>query len=397
MISKQLKAHFHTGEPVVQEFGALMKATFRYYAQTHTEFFEKFPSHLLQSELVSFINVDLKNRLFTQSFCETIPDALKSLRRVIIRLEDLRRGEPAIPPVVHDLARLTALAERVEALYQLHWEFYRYQAHLNEEELVGFLLEIDNIGKAWDIFQENHATVQALLATLRGNGCPEKMAPLAVAYQREPPDHFAVGTLRTLVQFLEAAYRFACAVKEIDPTAQPLSLLQVEVANPVELLLAVPEELEEPFRKMLHYLFLKDLLKRETLLKFVFEAIQREFGAGKSFSAAALTGFQKDLSAPLKHLPADGRFTVSDRTFPRDGIRVLQEFTGSLEEKKINFEALLKAVDKSADKSKGAAKPAPADVPKAKPAIQAALPTPPAAPNAGGREKEHIRILTDRA
>lgn len=395
MFSKQLQAHFHTSEPVIQEFSALMNATFLFYRETRGLFFEKLPQHLHQSELVSFINVDLKNRLFGEAFCETIQEALKALRRVIIRLEDLQSAHPAVPDGFSNLSRLIKLSERVEALYQQHWEYYRYQNRLNEQDLVAFLLEIDAIGKEWEKFQAGHASARALVDALSGRPPPEGITPLVVAYQREEPHHFSTGTLKALMNFVEAGYRFVCAVREVDSAAQPLTLLQVEIATPVELHLGVPRDVEEPFRRLLQYLFLKDMLRRETLLKFVCDAIAKDFGGGKAAGPSAGTAFRKELSAALKQLPQDGTFTISDRTFPQEGIPVLQEFTKYLAEKKINPAALLKAKEIPRDRAK--TRPTPA----AKPAPPPAEAEPPKRPSpvvipVEPADKAHIRILTER-
>jgi hypothetical protein len=393
VIPTQLKTHFRTGEPVIQEFSALMGATFQYYQDTRALFFEKLPAHLHQSELISFVNVDLKNRLFNQAFCETIQAALKALRRVIIRLEDLHREHPNLTGVFSNLTRLIRLAERVDALYQAHWEHYRYQTRLSEQELVEFLLEIDSIAMEWERFQEGHGSIQGLVEALSGKPCPAEMRALVVTYQREGPDHFSVGTLRALMNFLEAGYRFVCATCEIDLARHPLTLLQVEMAEPVELHLAVPKQVEEPFRKLLQYLFLKDLLKGETLLKFVFEAIHKDYGEGKTLTAPAIASFQKELTAPLKQMPGDGTFNISGRTFPDQGIPVLQEFTRYLEEKKIKYDGLLKATEKRKEAAKPRPSPAPEKTPQSEQETteRALPPLPP--PTAS--DKEHIRILTE--
>ena len=395
MISKQLKAHFHTGEPVIQEFSALMNATFLFYRETRGLFFEKLPEHLHQSELVSLINVDLKNRLFGEAFCETIQDALKALRRVIIRLEDLQAAHPAVSEVFSNLSRLIKLSGRVEALYQQHWEHYRYQNRINEQDLVKFLLEIDAIGKAWEKFQAGHASARALVDALSGRPPQEGIKPLVVAYQREEPHHFSTGTLKALMNFLEAGYRFVCAVRDIDPAAQPLTLLQVEIATPVELHLGVPEDSEEPFRRLLQYLFLKDMLRGETLLKFVCDAIAKDFGGGKAAAPPTVTAFQKELSAALKQLPSDGSFTISDRTFPQEGIPVLQEFTKYLEDKNIKADALLKAKGKPREGAKPRPTPAAKPLPPPVAAEAAKRPSPAVIP-LEPVDKEHIRILTER-
>jgi hypothetical protein len=400
----ELKSHLALSEPVTREFVALMDATFRYYGETRTRFFEQLPSHLLQSELVSLVNVEIKARLFDERFCEGIQDSLKSLRRAIVRLEDLRAQHPGHPDSANDLTRLAALAERVEALYQRHWEFYRYQSRLTEEELVGFLLEVDQVGYQWDTYLSGFAAVRGLSDALSGQPCPPEMAPLRVTYQREGPQHFSVGTIQALMGFLEAAYRFVCAAGEVDAQAAPLSLLQVDVAHPVAVQLAVPQASAAAYRRFLQYLFLKDMLKREALLKVVFEATTQELGREKPLAPAVLSGFQKELAAALKGLPLDGRFTISDRAFPDDGIRVLQEFTAELDARNIAYDALLRG-----DAGKGRARSAKAKGdgrsdgrPDGKAAADTRPPPAPPRPapaDPGGplfslNPKEHIAVLT---
>jgi hypothetical protein len=84
------------------------------------------------------------------------------------------------------------------------------------------------------------------------------------------------------------------------------------------------------------------MLKREALLKVVFESTLQDAGREKPLAPAVLGGFQKELTAALKQLPDDGRFTIADRTFPDDGIRVLQEFTAALDGQRIGYDALLR-------------------------------------------------------
>ncbi len=395
MIPKQLKASFHNGEPVIQEFAALMNATFKYYAETRAFFFDGLPTHLHQSELVSFVNVELKNRLFNKAFCETIEDALKALRRVIIRLEDLRREHPDLGSVFDNMDRLGILAERVEALYQHHWEHYRYQERLGEDDLVKFVLEIDQIGREWANIQAGHASLRSLVDALSGRACPEELETLAVSYQREGPDHFATGTLKALMNFFEVGYRFVSTVCDIDHAARPLTLLQVEIAEPVELHLGVPKEIAAPFRNLLQHLFLKDMFKPEPLLKFVFEAVQKDFGKGPALPAATLTAFQRELNGTLKQLPTDGTFTISDRRFPEMRLQVLKELTVYLDRLDVKYDALLKA----AEKPKAAGKPRASMQPKAPAQAAQEEPPKPVAPSLlppAENPKEHIRILTDR-
>ncbi|MDH4248618.1 MAG: hypothetical protein OEW39_12480 [Deltaproteobacteria bacterium] len=336
-----------------------MDARFRLYAEIRLRFLEGLPTHLLQSELVSFVNKEIKQHLFSDSFCQGIQDALKTIRRAIIRMEDLREAHPDLPAHVIDLNRLLELAEEVEALYQKHWEYYRYQSRLSEEDLVRILLDIDRIGYHWDMFLSRLSAVSDLTHALEGAKGGHDSAVFRVSYQRPQPHQFSVNTLTQVAGFLECAYRFVCAVKSLDSQAYPLALLQVEVSDPVDIQLSVPNAVESLFRRFLQYLFLHDMLKRESLLKVVFEAIGKDSGNESDLPTPLVTAFTKELTAHLKNLPSDGRFIISNRTFPDDRIAVLQEFTASLDDKNIHYEKLMgegKGDKKSASSKKAVAK-----------------------------------------
>ncbi len=111
MILSQIKAHLAASEPSTREFVALMDATFRFYGETRSIFLDKLPQHLLQSELISLINVEIKERLFNENFCNGIKDAQKAIQRAIIRLENLRKAHPHHPDTVNNLTKLIAVAE----------------------------------------------------------------------------------------------------------------------------------------------------------------------------------------------------------------------------------------------------------------------------------------------
>ena len=350
MILQHLKTSFSLVEPVIRETVHQMDARFRLYADIRLRFFEGLPTHLLQSELVSFVNKDIKQQLFSESFCESIQDALKTIRRAIIRLEDLREANPGFPTKAVDLNQFISLAEEVESLYQKHWEYYRYQSRMSEEDLVRILMDIDRIGYHWDLFLGRFSAVLDLANELEGAKIAGDTALLRISYQRPQPHQFSVNTLTQVAGFLECAYRFVCSVSGVDASTHPLALVQVEVADPVDIQLAVPLTAEALFRRFLQYLFLHDMLKREALLKVVFEAIGKDSGNEKALPTALVTTFTKELTTHLKNLPSDGRFTVSDRTFPDDRIEVLQEFTANLDGMNISYEKLL-ADGKPAKKS----------------------------------------------
>jgi hypothetical protein len=368
-----------------------MRTTFAYYGELQTQFLAKLPKHLHQSELITLINTEIRPRLFNHHFCERIPEALKSLRRAIVRLEDLRLSRPVPPEPVNRLPALASIAEQVESLYQRHWEYYRYQNNLREEDLVAFLMEVERIAYDWDIFLEGFTGTADLLKTLSGRALPEGSASIRIAYQRAEPAHFAAGTLTALLEFFQACHAFICAVHGADSSAQPLTLLDVEVGEPVEITLAMPELASDSFRRFLQYLFLKDMLQREPLLKFVMEAVLRDYGKGEGPGGAVLQALQKEISARLKNLPEDGRFWISDRTFPDDGVQVMHDLFVELERKDIAHEALLASGDKL-KRSARLRKPSP----KAPQPAELAPPPKPGSAETIDTSTEHIRVLTDR-
>ncbi len=410
MIVNQLRARSRLAEPVSRELAAQFQGAFQHYRVIRDEFFAQLPSHLHASELVSLINVDLKNKLFHPQFCEQIQEALKGLRRTLIRLEDLRAAHPDLPPAINDLDRLSRLGERAEALYQRHWEYYRYPTHLNEETLAGLLMDIHRLCGDWDEYFARFAAVQALVDSLTGQALPSDSSALRVTYTQAPPLHYSVGMLKSLLDFLESGYAFVAALCAVDAEARPLALLQVDVADPLELVLAVPAGALDAYAAFLQYLFLKDMLKREALLKYVFEAVEKNFGHGTHLDAVA---FQKDLVQKLKALPSTGRFTISDRTFPDDQIAVLHDFTAIMERNQLDADALLSG-DKPKAPRKGKAGPVepapkptvevPPRPPERRPAPAATSPAArlnspnhvPPAPDAAQQTRHHLHILTER-
>jgi hypothetical protein len=294
---------------------------------------------------------------------------------------------------VNNLATLAGLAEQVEALYQKHWEYYRYQSNLTEPEMVAFLLDVERIGYDWDVYLEGFTAAGSVIKELSGKPLPEDAASIRVAYQRESPAHFAAETMTVLMGFLQGCYRFVGAVHGVDAAAEPLTLLQVEIGEPVEMVLSVPKPTEESFRRFLQYLFLKDMLQREALLKFVMEAILREYRPGGGLATTEINGFQKDIGTKLKALPEDGRFRIADRQFPGDGVAVIRDFFSSLEEQQIPHESLLQG---GGDKLKTSGK-----MRKAKAAPEVRGEPGPVQPRPGGppaqpAQGDHIRMLTER-
>ncbi|MDH4224443.1 MAG: hypothetical protein OEW12_02215 [Deltaproteobacteria bacterium] len=415
MILSTLKSQFVSAESTTLEFVDLMRVTFSYYSDLRGRFFSLLPANTRQGELTNLLTGDLRSRLLNKPFCDRIQESLKAVRRSVIRLEDLRAQHPAVPALVNNLQALAKIAESVENLYQKHWECYRYQAQLSEKETVEFLMEIDRIGYDWDIYLESFTQTRTLVAALQGRGPGQGEAVVQVGYQRDNPFHDSAGGLIIILQFLEGCYRFICALYRIDPAQRPLSVLQVEIDQPVHMMVGVPEQCGKTYQKFLQHLFLKDMLQRDALLKFVMESVKKE--TGNDLSPATLLKHQKELNALIKTLPEGGQFTISDRVFPDDSVVVMREFMVTLDQQNISYESLLKASEKI--KKTTAMRAAKPSIPPAagthpfptKPSIPlmakdgfrqitaSDIPSPPEADKTLLQNKaarEHIRILTER-
>ena len=407
MLTDKLKAEFSTAEAITQEFIALMNSSFARYASIRNNFFQQFPGHLHQSELVSLVNVELKKMVFDRPLCESVQDALKTLRRAIIRIEDAMSEMGG--HVATDLTPLLKVAEAVEGLYQQHWEYYRYQSRLTEEDMVRFVFRIDRVAYEWDLYLERFRSAGAVVRNLSGGQIPQGLASVQLNYSQVSPEGqhtlpYSVTMLSGLLGFLDTAYEFVASLHGMSPKTDPMQVLEVGVGQPVHLRLGVPEVTREAFSRCLQYLFLDDLLKKETLYKFVYDAVQREYGTGTPLTAQALTTKVKALTTAKKGVPENGRFEVEGRVFPEEGVSVLQEFTRFLEQKSIKVDPLLKAMEQGKDRMRQAPMAPEASAPNAAGASQAKAPeAKPAQPQPQATDKKeaavgkaHLQLLTER-
>ena len=367
MNNAQLSADFQSSEPITLEFVDLIRETFSFYGELRSRFYKHLPQQLRPGDFSVFLAGDLKIKLFTPAFCERIPESLKSVRRALMRLDDLRKAHPGIPPFVNDLKALAAIAERVESLYQLHWEYYRYPSHVGEGELLAVLLEIDRISYQWDIYLEGFSRVRALVAALKTQDCPEGSLMLTASYQDNVTPAITAPVLLGVTRLLEGIYRFVCGLRNLEPSDHPLVVLHVETGSPCLFHLAVPNTAHGAFRTFLHYLPLKDLVQADQLLKFVVESLEKEYSpAAENMKGKPPGKALKELIALTKELPPQGRLTLADSSSGTDPVGVMGEFIGSLERQNIPYESLLKAADKLKKKAamrSGDELPIPAPIP----------------------------------
>lgn len=371
MNQEDLQAFYEAVAPVTDDLVSLVESSLQPYAALRDVFFKHLAEHIHPPGMQTLLEQRISPQLFAQDFCEQIPLSLRALRRVIIRMEDVQQqslhsrkdAPPADSPLetLRTLEPLIRLAERVEALYQRHWEFHRYQERIPLQELLHFVLEVDAIYHAWRTQQGELATLFSLLRAGEGAELAQDEERVQIFYRPPPNMSGSLELPGALLCLVQAAHRFIAAALG-DPEMQSLRLVRLLAGAHTELHIAVQTKLRPVFVQFLQNLFLKDLLKREALIKVLFEVVRREAGSLRMLSPAETTRHHRELLAELKRLPAAGELQIAEQIFPRDRFRVLQSFISRLEAQGIRYAGILEGKHSNAGK-RPSTKPRPATFP----------------------------------
>ena len=373
---------------IIREFTSLMDSGFRCYEELRTRFFALLPEHWSNGQS-SVLEAEINKHLFNETFCAAIPENLKSLRRLLIRLEDLpppdahQQHHQVMLASILNAAELKSLAERLEALLQRHWELHRYGSSQKHQSLQ-LLLDAQQISEAWMRYLSAFNAASSTLQALEAPSCPPHTRKLELRHFHPLP--LDAQRLQTLLRFLHASHQFICAVSGAEPL--PLTILCIRAGQPLTLELAIPDHTAQDYLRLLQHLFLKDMLKQDVLLKVVFQSVLKEHQGRSSLSPQQLKALEKSLLTALKELPSEGEFHISGRKFPQDNILVLQELTNFLKERDISFKNLLSKPSSSRKKNP----PLPAFVPPPDPPPESAAS--PAASSEASRT-ERINRLTE--
>jgi hypothetical protein len=140
-----------------------------------------------------------------------------------------------------------------------------------------------------------------------------------------------------LINFFQTAYEFVLKIHDVIEEAPALEINNITVGNPIIIDLLVPATFAESYEKFLGYLSV-DVLKRETLVKFVMEIVRLQ--QGKEIPKTAITTFQKKIAKTLNQLPEEGYFSINQED-SEDSVTLLSSMCAELEKLQVDYKDLL--------------------------------------------------------
>ena len=316
-----------------------MQRTFSFYTGLCNEFFTTLGEKVETKTLNSYLQNDLRPKLFDAQYCRTIEETKKKFLAENIKLEQFVQQTDFQYHFLNDLDSLKQVSDAIYELLQTHWELYKYEKSVvNDQVLISFMLEIDRIGIGWDAYLEKYLAISKLLKMIGGEIPKEGSRVMTVRYHLPDNIEFSASMSIALVQFLQTAFEFILNIqggkKEDQKTLEVLSL---ETQRPISCMIRVPEELAEGVSKFINYLSV-DILKRETLVKFVMEVVRLQ--QGKELTKAAITSFQKNIAKRLKELHTESYLSI-DRENTEDSVTVLSSLCSEMDQLKIKYKDLL--------------------------------------------------------
>ena len=339
MLLQDFRVHFNRSIPVCEGFFELMKKTFNFYTTLCNDFLSNLGTQIENKKLDAFLNEEIKPRLFSSEYCNGIEKLKRQFLAENIKLEQFIEENEFKSDFLNDLHALKKISDAIYELLQRHWELYRYQnSVVNSQILVSFLMEIDRIGIGWDSYLEKYLAVSRILTTKGNTPIKAECGPLEVKYHLPEKVDFDLVISSDFIKFLQVAFEFIQQIHnpETKPEAS-LEIVALEMHRPINCVLMVPDELLDSYKRFLNYLSV-DVLKRETLIKFVMEVLrlQQEVEVPK----AKLTPLQKKISKHLGMLHPEGYFSVNLNE-GEDSVSILSSLCGEMEQLEIGFGDML--------------------------------------------------------
>jgi len=337
----QLRANFQKSVPVSESFFRLMKANFGFYVGVCQEFHSKLGTQLEQNQLHRFLQEDLLPRLFAGEVCERIEPIKKAFLGEIIKLEQFLAQ---VGPVkVNDLDELKSIADSIYELLQTHWEFYRYQKSVvNDRVLVGFVQEIERIAICWDTYVAKYLAATGILGVTER--VPDKvgMSAVKVYYHLPVEAGLPLEMATRLGELFQVCYEFVLEVHGQSKESQhPLEVLNFEMDHPVLFTLALPDALADSFARLIDYLSI-DVIKRETLVKYVMEVVRQQ--QGQDLAKPVMNNYIKKISKAFEGLHPEG-FLGVDAEEERDSVAILSRLLRDLERMKHEYGDLMNGAE----------------------------------------------------
>ena len=326
-----------------------MQENFAFYANLSNHLFTHIGDNLEQDGLNQFLQTDVRAKLFDEAFCLQLEETKKRFLSEIIKLEQFLQSKEYKISYLNDLESLKAVANSIYELLGRHWDLYRYESNsLTSQKIISFLLEIDSIAIGWDSYLEKYLTVSKMLKET--GYAPQKpgFLPIKVKYHLPQGVSYNLGTNLKFSQFLLIAYEFVLTVHGETDLEQVPEVLNLEASNYLSMVLWVPGNLAPSFSKLLGYLSI-DVIKRETLVKYVMEVIAA--GEGKELAKNVVSGYQKKLAKQLESLPEDGYLSIDENEMT-DSVDLLATLVKELERIPTQYKDLLAATAKRLGRNK---------------------------------------------
>lgn len=338
MLISDLHKQFKTTIPVSDGFFKLMQKTFGFYTDLCNDFFKNLGKHVEAGTLPHFLQTDIRPRLFDPEYCKNIEKSKKQFLAENIKLEKFIEDNNFKEDFINDLSSLNKVSNDIFELLQTHWEFFKYEKSVaNNEVVIAFIMEIDRVGIRWDSYLEKYLAISSILKAAGGEIQKEGFTPLTVKYHLPEETSFSLEMATNLNHFFQQAYEFVVLVHDSADVAPELEISTLVVQHPASFVLLVPSDYFESYQQFLGNCSV-DVLKRETLLKYVMEIVR--LGQGVELPKTAVTNFQKKIAKPLNALPPEGYFSIEGNE-TRDSIDLLTALCKELDQLEVNYKDML--------------------------------------------------------
>ncbi|MCP4756341.1 MAG: hypothetical protein GY866_36220 [Proteobacteria bacterium] len=409
MLLRDLRARFKNTIPLSDSFFKLMQDTFSFYTELCAEFFSNLGNHVEENTFVHYLQNKIRPRLFDPEHCRKIEKVKKQFLAENIKLEQYIQENNFQEDFINDLSALKKVSDAIYELLQTHWEFFKYEKTVaNNKAIIAFILEIDRVGIRWDSYLDKYLAISSVLKAEGGEIKKEGFTSLLVQYHLPEEVDFTIEMSTNLMQFLQLAYQFVVKAHDNSEDIPGLEISTLEVRHPVRCVLMVSDLYIESYKKFIGYLSV-DIVKRETLLKFVMEVVRLQ--QGKEMAKQTVTNFQKKIAKNLNELHPEGYMSV-DHDEAEDSVKILSALCNEMDRMKIEYKDMLTgATDrlarnrkqslsdmtsspiKTSDTSDAATSNSSAT--KENPATSAVkVPEPPSTVKIDVSKKEHIQLLT---
>ena len=329
------RAQFNATIPICEGFFELMKKTFGFYISLCNEFFFNLGSEIDNHTLDTFLQEKIRPQLFNAEYCKGIETVKRQFLAENIKLEQFIEEQNYSQDFLNDLKSLKEVSDAIYDLLQKHWELYKYEKSITSNRaLVSFMLEIDRVGIGWDAYLEKYLAVSKILTTQNKGVQKPGYNSVEVRYHLPDNVHLTLAMGSNFIEFLQLAYEVICKIHSRETADFEVEILSLDAAKPIN---CVPESLAESYKRFLNYLSV-DVLKRDTLVKFVLEVFRLQQEA--EISKTALIPIQKKLAKKLDRLHPEGYFSVNQDQ-DEDSVHILSALCKEMEQLEINFKELL--------------------------------------------------------